>query len=150
MKRPLYLPQKYPVIVGQGKGIGFCTVWSDPEWVLASAPWLKERTALIGTLYSQEGVNIILRNLCLNPDIRYLIVWAKGELSQTSYGQAGVQVLRHLWQKGVDSQGRVKGTQFFLHPEMDLRIIRQVIKTAFPIHQPLAGEVFPKDTSGVS
>lgn len=128
MRRRLYLPEKYPVIVGRGEGIGFCTVWSDPELVLSAAPWLREKAALIGTLYSQEGVNIILRNLCLNPDIGYLIVWDKGELSRTAFGQAGLKILKALWQKGVDDQGRVLETDFLLHPEFDLKVIRRVIK----------------------
>ena len=30
----LYQPDKYKVILGNGKGIGFCTLWNEPEKML--------------------------------------------------------------------------------------------------------------------
>ena len=42
--------------------------YSTPRWATA-----EEKTAILGTLYSRSGVNIILRNLALNPQIRKII-----------------------------------------------------------------------------
>jgi len=126
-KIKLYKPEKYPVIIGEGKNVGFCTVWSDPEKVLAQAPELRQKAALIGSLYSQEGVNIILRNLCLNPEIGYLLIWARGELSQTPYGTAGVKIINSLWKEGVSKNRVIGETGFRVHPEIDLNILRQMV-----------------------
>ncbi len=123
----LYLPEKYPVIIGEGDHVGFCTVWSDPEKVLERATGLRQKAALIGTLYSREGVNIILRNLCLNPAITKLLIWGKGDLSQTTYGVAGMKIIRSLWENGVDDTGTVIGAGFKVHPEIDLEILKQVV-----------------------
>lgn len=123
----LYKQEKYPVIIGEGEHVGFCTAWSDPEKVLEQAPDLRQKAALIGTLYSREGVNIILRNLCLNPDIVHLLIWGKGELSQTPFGLAGTQIIKSLWEKGVSDNGVVGETGFKVHPEIDLKVLRQVV-----------------------
>lgn len=126
MPRTLYLPNKYRVAVGEGSA-GFCTVWSDPNLVLSQAPELGERTAILGTLYSREGVNIILRNLALNPDIRHLFLWGNGALSKTPFGLAGKDLLKALWERGFDAEGKIAGTNFSLHREFDLDVIRAVI-----------------------
>lgn len=125
MSRELYLPNKYSVIQGQG-GVGFCTVWSDPDKVLKQAPDLLAYSALVGTLYSTEGVNPILRNLALNPDVRHLFVWGHGALSQTQYGRAGVNVLKSLWTNGCAPDHIVNGTRFKLHQEIDLPAIHAI------------------------
>lgn len=170
----LYLPEKYPVLKGQGQGLGFCTVWSDPEHLLQRTPQLKEKVSLLGTLYSPEGVNIMLRNLALNPGITKLIIWGKGELSQTAYGDRGTKVLKALWNKED-----ISGVDFDLHPEFDKKVLNKIIDNvdlidfsdleledsvnklnelkprpkymesqSFPEHEPESGQVYPSEQTG--
>lgn len=124
----LYLPEKYKVLVGEGAHIGLCTVWSDPNLVTNHVPQFIDTCAIIGTLYSKEGVNIILRNLCLNPQITHVFVWGKGQLSQTPTGKTGWSVLVNLWQNGVADDGTVNGDSFKLHENMDFSVINNVVK----------------------
>ncbi len=127
MDRTLYLPNKYRVTTGKGLA-GFCTAWSDPELVLKLSPELPTHTSIIGTLYSREGVNVILRNLALNPDIRHILFWGNAPLSKTPFGVMGKEILTSLWKDGLDNEGRVQGHNFFLHKEFDLEVIRSVLK----------------------
>lgn len=125
MARTLYLPNKYRVTIGAGNA-GFCTVWSDPDIVLRQAPDLPVRASIIGTLYSREGANIILRNLALNPDIRHLILWGNAPLSKTPFGLMGKDILTALWKNGIDEEGKVIGQKFPLHREFDPEVIRLI------------------------
>lgn len=114
----LYQPDKFKVHVGVGT-VGFCTVWNEPKAVLTLAPELHEKAAITGTLYSSQGVNVIIRNLALNPFIRRLYVWGYGQLSNTKFGVVGSGVLKKLWESGVDADGVVAGTSFKLEKEID-------------------------------
>jgi len=143
MDRTLYLPGKYRLVTGGG-GAGFCTIWSDPDIVLAQAPELKEHAALVGTLYSREGANIILRNLALNPDIRHLVLWGNAPLSKTPFGLMGKSVITALWEQGFDAEGKVIGQNFPLHAEFDLNVIKIITKEVQLLdlsEQPLAEAV---------
>ncbi|MBS3051852.1 MAG: hypothetical protein J4428_00585 [Candidatus Aenigmarchaeota archaeon] len=123
----LYLPEKYKVILGNGN-VGLCTIWSDPNIVIRQVPQILDACAIIGTLYSKEGVNIILRNLCLNPQINNLLLWGKGNLSKTPQGKSGWDLLVNLWENGVDDVGLVNEINFRLHENMDFSIIRKVVE----------------------
>lgn len=125
MTRELYQPNKYGVILGEGK-VGFCTVWSEPEPLIKKTPELRERSALIGTLYSREGANIILRNLALNPDIGYLYLWGHDPLSKKPFGVVGTSILKDIWEKEIDGSGVVRGAKFRIHPEIDLGVLEKV------------------------
>ncbi len=120
MKRKLYLPETYPVLVGKGRGIGLCTAWADPRLFLNSFSGVQEKVALIGTLYSLEGINIILRNLLLNPDVRTLILWAHTPLSRTSFGKQGWQALKTLWERGLREACNLG---FAPHPQLTPELI---------------------------
>ena len=122
-----YLREKYEIKTGSGRNIALCTCWTDTEELVEKNPDLKEKFAVIGSLYSKEGVSIILRNLCLNPEINYLFLWAKNELSQTAFGSAGWQVLKALWKYGVSDDNIVNSVGFQLHKEIDADVIRKVI-----------------------
>jgi thymidylate synthase len=118
----LYQPDKYKVILGQGT-VGFCTVWNEAKAAVTLAPQLHEKAAIIGTLYSSQGVNYILRNLALNPFIRELYLWGHGTLSNTKFGVVGSGVLKKIWQEGVQADGSVPGTSFKLEKEIDASVI---------------------------
>ena len=131
MTTALYQPEKYQVHLGQGKHIGFCTVWNEAEQIFNKSKILQEKSAITGTLYSRQGVNVILRNLALNPEIRELYVWGYGTLSNTQFGVAGRQLLAAIWEKGVEKDGAVRGVQFKLESEISsevINLIRQEVK----------------------
>ncbi len=147
----LYLPDKFTVHLGMGT-VGFCTVWNEPKAVLQQAPSLLEKAAIVGTLYSAQGVNVILRNLALNPFIRRLYVWGHGHLSQTKFGIVGLGVLRKLWAEGPQPDGSVAGTSFRLQQEIDLDILqhmRQHIELVDVSTEDLAGAVATVESTAV-
>lgn len=121
----LYQPDKYGVHLGTGT-VGFCTVWNEPKAVLAQQPSLLEKAAIVGTLYSSQSVNVIVRNLALNPFIRTVYVWGHGSLSNTKFGVVGSSVLRKLWAEGPASDGTLPGTSFKLEQEIDLSVLSQI------------------------
>ena len=128
MSFKLYLPEKYPVTEGNFSSLGLATCWSDPVFLIKQFPTLQDHIGLMGTLYSKEGVSVIVRNLCLNPQIKTLLVWGNSPLSQTYFGIAGREILNTLWEKGVEEDNLVVGTDFRLHKEIDRAAILRVIK----------------------
>jgi hypothetical protein len=116
-----YLAHKYATHQGAAGNVGLCTCWSDPELLKKKVPTFLDHVGLAGTLYSKEGVSIILRNLALNPSIRYLIVWGNNPLSKTAIGNAGKQLLQAIWS---GNSAIVKE----LHKEIDPAIIATIHK----------------------
>ncbi len=117
----LYLPQKYSVIEGKGDK-SLCTCWSDPNTILKLHPTLTEKCAIISSLYSIEGVSILLRNLFLNPNVKQLFVWSNNPLSKTPIGEQGWKTLLKVWegdfssvQKEIDKDALEK---LILHVEL--------------------------------
>jgi thymidylate synthase len=123
---PLYQPEKYKVHVGEGASIGFCTAWNEPDLVFKRSDVLRKKTRILGTLYSRQGVNVILRNLALNPEIKKLVLWANGPLSNTQFGKVGWSLLKKIWEDGIESDGTVKGTHFKIEKEIDVAVIEKV------------------------
>jgi len=91
----LYKPDKYKLLTGKKENIGFCTVWNEPKRVFDK---IEDKVALVGTLYSKYGINILFRNLALNPQINTLYIWANGPLSNTEVGKGGFANLKKLWE----------------------------------------------------
>ncbi len=123
----LYLPDKYKVWLGEGVSIGFCTLWNEPEKLIQTYPDLLKKVALIGTLYSRQGVNIFLRNLALNPQIRTVYLWNHGTLSCSPFGVSGREILRALWSGGVADDRIVVGTDFKIEKEIDIAVVKKII-----------------------
>lgn len=124
----LYQPEKYKVHLGKGSSIGFCTVWNEPEVIFNRSAAIKDNVAILGTLYSRQGVNIILRNLALNPAIRKFFIWGSGTLSNTNFGLVGSSIMKKIWDDGIDKDGKVKGTDFTIEPEIDPDVIEKIVK----------------------
>lgn len=122
----LYQPEKYKVWLGEGKTVGFCTVWNEPERAIEECSDLLKRSALLGTLYSRQGVNIILRNLALNPQIRTLYLWDHGSLSCSPFGVSGKEVMKKIWAHGVSDTREIPDTDFKLEKEIDHRVINTI------------------------
>ncbi len=123
----LYNSEKYKVTTGAGN-LALCTAWTLPEVLIAKNELLKKKCGIISTLYSKEGVSIILRNLALNPQITKLLVYSHGKLSLSKFGSMGTNLLRELWEKGVDSEGFVVGTNSKVHKEIDTAVIEKIRK----------------------
>lgn len=119
----LYHPEKYPVVTGKGQ-IGLCTGWSHPERLAQEHPKLLDRIAIMGALYSPNGINHLIRNLCLNPYIRVLYLWRYEELSQTEFGAVATDTLMKIWEFGVDGDRR-QGN-FTLEEEIPLEVLAAV------------------------
>ena len=123
----LYQPEKYKVYLGKGRSSGLCTVWNEPETVFNKSKIIRDNSVMLGTLYSRQGVSIILRNLALNPQIRTVYLWGNGALSNTKFGIAGRTTLTSLWQKGISDDGIVSGTQFKIEKEIDANTVKKII-----------------------
>lgn len=124
----LYQPDKYKVFLGEGKTVGFCTLWNEPEKIIEECPEVLKRSAIMGTLYSRQGVNIILRNLALNPQIRRLYIWNNGALSCSPFGVSGKEILIELWKNGINENGEIPGVDFKIEKEIDVNIVDKIIK----------------------
>ena len=68
----------------------------------------------------------MLRNLALNPHIRTLAIWGNGPLSNTPFGRSGTDVIRALWNDGLEEGSVVAGTGFELEPEIDVEVIEKI------------------------
>jgi len=123
----LYQPEKYKVYLGKGRSIGFCTVWNEPESVFNKSKIIRDNSVMLGTLYSRQGVSVILRNLALNPKIRTVYLWGNGTLSNSKFGIAGRSTLTSLWQKGLSNDGIIGGTQFKIEKEIDAKTVKKII-----------------------
>jgi thymidylate synthase len=124
----LYEPTKYRVILGNGKCSGFCTVWNEAEKAIKECPTLLDKSAIIGTLYSRQGVNIILRNLALNPQIQNIYLWTNGALSCSPFGVSGKEILVNLFKNGIGDDGVITGTDFKIEKEIDINVVRKIIE----------------------
>ncbi len=122
----LFQSDKYQVFLGKGTNIAICSVWNEASEIFKNDK-IKEKVAVIGTLYSRNGVNIMLRNLALNPQINKLYLWGAGKLSQTEFGKMGVEILKKVWQLQFDNEGIIKDTTFQLDEQLDLKVIRKIV-----------------------
>jgi len=89
--------------------IAICTLWTHRKSIARGLT--PDRYAVIGNLYSAEGVVPIIRNTYANPHIRYLIVWGN-ELSGS--GDALVE----FWTAGVDQAGSTPSGRVRVEPEI--------------------------------
>lgn len=121
----LYQPDKFNVHLGTGT-VGFCTAWNEPISIIKQAPELLQKAAIIGTLYSPPGVNIIIRNLALNPHIHRLYLWGHGQLSNTKFGAMGTSTLKRLWKQGVSNDSTLINASFKLDPQIDIATFNKI------------------------
>lgn len=115
----LYKPEKYKILKGPDSEISLCTCWFDPFVIADKFPVIVEKINLTGTLYSKEGVSILLRNLALNPNIRYLFLWNNTPLSRTEFGIAGFNLIKKVWQDPLSVND--------LHKEIDVEVIQKIV-----------------------
>lgn len=114
----LYRHDRYHVFRGEDKGYALCSCWSSAQGLVERDKSIPSTFSLIGTLYSTEGVSILVRNLLLSPDIQYLFLWANHPLSRTEIGSKGWKELKKLWQ----------GEAARLHEEIEPAAARQLVQ----------------------
>ncbi len=125
----LYKHSEFPVVIGNPKSnLALCVVWQDADRILNFHPEFKEKFALIGNLRSPFGVNIILYNLALNPQIRHVVIWGPDKLSNTNIGLAGKNALISLWRNGIDSEKQIIDTPFKIVEEIDSTVVPIILK----------------------
>jgi len=113
MEWPIYF--RDALIVGNPKSnIAVCTLWTRKENISKLIPLHK--VAVIGNLYTVNGINYIIKNILANPVIRYIIVCGT-DLNNV------FEVLRKLWMNGVDENNRIKGTTYYLHKNIPRELI---------------------------
>jgi len=116
----LYMPRMAKaktMLVGNPKSsIAICTSWDDPELVLTEA--ILGKVALVAPLRSTYGVNILLANLGLNPQINKVIFLRGGDFDETETGSLPKKVINLIWKDGIDPSGKVMGTDLSLLEEI--------------------------------
>ena len=125
---PFYQLEAYPVISGKPSPWALCTCWSDIESMLKAHPSIPQYFSITSTLYSIEGISILLRNLLLHPEIQYLFVWPSSPLSKTGIGTRGWMALQTLWANGISDGHEIIGTATAIHKEIDPSAVRGLIK----------------------
>jgi len=115
---PLYF--KNELAVGNlNSSVGLCILWSKKDPFLTEIP--TEKYAVMGNLFSNDGINYILRNILANPKIRYLVLCGPDK------SKSG-ETLARLFEEGLDGDHKVSGTDFSLEPEIEVEAIAQVLE----------------------
>ncbi|PIQ70415.1 hypothetical protein COS55_00120 [Candidatus Shapirobacteria bacterium CG03_land_8_20_14_0_80_40_19] len=131
----LYMPRmakaKTMLVGNKNSNVAICTSWDDPELVLTEE--IIEKVAIAAPMRSTYGVNILLANLALNPQIDKLIFLRGGEFDETETGCLPRKIINNLWKNGIDKKGKIIGTELSLLPELiegkGAEIIGEITKT---------------------
>ncbi|NTW04207.1 MAG: hypothetical protein HGA19_23575, partial [Oscillochloris sp.] len=90
-------------------GVGVCLLWTPQDRVLLALN--PADYALVGNLYSRDGVSFILRTLLARPTIRTILLCGR---DMTGSGAALLALMRD----GLDAEGRIVGDGTRLHAEI--------------------------------
>jgi len=121
----LYKAEKYKVVTGAESSVGLCTIWTDPFTLADREPDIRNTFAITGSLYSREGVSIMLRNLALHPEITTVYLWGNGKLSQTAVGTKGKNIILTLWNHGKALQKDILSE---IQREIDVNVLSHMFK----------------------
>ncbi|RRR67831.1 MAG: hypothetical protein EI684_18370 [Candidatus Viridilinea halotolerans] len=113
MKWPLYFAPNL-TLGNPASGLAICLLWTPQERVLPALD--ATGYALVGNLYSRDGVSFLVRNLLAQPQITDLLLCGK---DLTGSGAALVALLHD----GVDATGCIQGEGTRLHPEISLEAL---------------------------
>lgn len=97
--------------------VGVCTLWTPRRRIAAGLD--RTRFAVVGNLYSRDGVNGILRNVLANPAIRYVVLCGR---SLNDSGDA----LAAFFERGIDDEYRIPGNGGAIDREIPLEVIQRV------------------------
>ena len=102
--------------------VGLATLWTPVDLICQGLK--KNSYAVAGQLYSEAGVNFIVRNVLANPRIRYLILCGEENKRERS-GQALINLKKY----GVNRKNQIIGTKNgFIDKEIPLRAISEFRK----------------------
>lgn len=113
---PLYF--KDNLIIGNlASGVGVATLWSPRE---AIAKGLDPKTyCVIGQLYSNDGINPMIRNVMARPQIRTIILCGQDKIGSADS-------LAKLMENGIDEKGKVIGKP---ESKVEKEIPREAVET---------------------
>lgn len=94
-----------------------CTLWT-PRTLVANG-LERESFAVLGNLYSRDGINYIIRNTLANPAIRYLIVCGRS-LNDSA------DALLAFFKNGVDVERRIIGNGGLIDRDIPVAAIERV------------------------
>lgn len=100
--------------------VGVCSLWTE-KTIVEKIISDKSRYAVIGNLYSAQGINAMIRNIMANPRIRYLVLWGS-ELSLSGHS------LLQLVKQGMDPQRKIIGGRGEIEAEIPDKIIDEFRK----------------------
>ena len=102
--------------------VAICTLWAKKDFIISKIP--KEKYCVCGNLYTQSGINYLIKNILANPKIRYVILCGS-DLSGSG------EALLNLIGRGIDENGKIIGSQSYIDknipPEL-LEKFRQNVK----------------------
>ncbi len=97
------------LMLGKNQSITICCLWSEKsevESLLSPSDYF-----VVGNLYSPQGINVLIRNLLLHPNIRFLI------LTGSDRNKTGLAV-KNLFEKGMGSDHTIIGTKIHLDEQI--------------------------------
>lgn len=113
--------------------VAICSLWTHRK--ATARRFSRSDYAVIGNLHGSSGISPMIRNICTNPRIRYLILWGN-DLSDS--GDALVEFMR----EGVNSDRRTPSGRVRIDPEIDVRTI-DLLRANVLLYD-LRGETFEK------
>lgn len=117
MSWPSYFKDKL-IIGNQDSEIGIVCLWTPISFFDIKID--KNKFALMGQLYSKEGINFILRNILAKPRIRKIIVCGE---ERTGSGHALIK----FFENGIDNKHEVMGTDHCeIHKEISQKAIEEL------------------------
>jgi len=110
------------VIVGNEKSpVAICTLWSKKE---DFSNFSRDKFSVIGNLYTNCGINYLIKNILANPRIKYIILCGK-DLMKTG------DVLINLLRNGLDEHYKIIGAAAYLDktiPNDKIEILRKNVE----------------------
>lgn len=100
--------------------VGVCSLWTERS-IVQKIINDSSRYAVIGNLYSAQGINAMIRNIMANPRIRYLVLWGS-ELSLS--GHSLIQLIK----LGMDENRKIISGRGEIEPEIPGRAVEEFRK----------------------
>ena len=104
MEWPLFF--KDDLVLGNLEScVAICTLWTKKDLIVGKIP--NEKFSVCGNLYTQSGINYLIKNILANPKIRYIILCGS---DLTGSGEA----LLNFIGRGIDENGKIMGSQAYI------------------------------------
>jgi thymidylate synthase len=114
--------QKDKILIGNEKSpLAICTLWSRKEDFLELS---KDEYSIIGNLYTNDGINYLVKNILANPRIRCIIVCG---LDLSGAGKALINFFKY----GIDKNYKIVNSEAFIDssiPKEKIEILRKNVE----------------------